>query len=240
MLTKLAGKSISLLSRLVRKGALAAPPTGAAAGLPRQVGPVSTQWGYDRGSPVDRYYIEKFLALHAGDIRGRVLEIGDSSYTRRFGASRVTASDVLDVSRDNPAATVVADLTRAEHIPSLTFDCIILTQTLQFIYDVPAALRTLHRILKPAGVLLATVPGITRISHTEWTGSWYWSFTTHSAWRLCAEVFPPDNVRVESHGNVFAASAFLYGLAAHEVTRAELDFRDLDYQLIIAVRAAKA
>ena len=50
----------------------------------------------------------------------------------------------------NPQATIVGDLTDAPHIPSDAFDCAIVTQTLQFVYDVRAALATLHRVLRPA------------------------------------------------------------------------------------------
>src|SRR3954466_14293166 len=51
--------------------------------------PLSTEFGFDRGTPIDRYYIEAFLAANAGDVRGRVLEIGDDSYSRQFGADRI-------------------------------------------------------------------------------------------------------------------------------------------------------
>ena len=80
--------------------------------LPRQVKPVSRYWGYDRGQPIDRYYIEKFLAANAEHIRGRVLEIGDKSYTRQYGGEHVTVSDVLHVIEGNPAATIVGDLAK--------------------------------------------------------------------------------------------------------------------------------
>jgi hypothetical protein len=43
----------------------------------RRVRPISRAFALDRGLPVDRHYIEHFLAAHAADIRGRVLEIGD-------------------------------------------------------------------------------------------------------------------------------------------------------------------
>ncbi len=88
-----------------------------------------------------------------------MLEIHDDSYTKRYGGGRVHSSDVLDVAEDNPQATIVADLTRADHVPSEAFDCIIFTQTLQFIYDMRSAVQTLERILKPGGTLLATLPG---------------------------------------------------------------------------------
>ena len=49
--------------------------------------PVSRSFGFDRGTPVDRRYIEQFLARHAAAIRGDVLEVGDDGYTRRFGGA---------------------------------------------------------------------------------------------------------------------------------------------------------
>jgi glycosyltransferase involved in cell wall biosynthesis len=205
----------------------------------RRMTPISRVFGFDRGTPVDRYYIEGFLSRNASDLRGRALEVGDDSYTRRFGGARVTQKDVLHVSAENPNATIVADLVNADHIPSDSFDCIILTQTLHLIYDVRAALATLYRILKPGGVLLTTFPGITQIDHFDWGSSWYWAFTTLSARRLFGEVFLDSNFRVESHGNVFAATAFLHGIALEELSSAELDYNDPDYQVLITVRAVK-
>ena len=158
--------------------------------LPRRVTPVSRCFGYDRGQPIDRYYIENFLAANAGDIRGRVLEIGDNSYTRQYGGERVTVSDVLHVEDGGRGATIVGDLAQGDNIPSDAFDCVILTQTLQFIYDVHAAVRTLHRILKPGGVILATVPNITSTGDVEWEKTWFWGFTHLSAARLFGELSP--------------------------------------------------
>ncbi len=205
----------------------------------RRLTPISRQWGYDRGVPIDRYYIENFLARHQNDVRGRVLEIGDDAYTRRFGGERVTTIDVLHVSEGAPKATIIADLTRADHIPSDRFDCIVFTQTLQLIFDPCAALATLRRILKPGGVLLATFPGITHIDYDEWNESWYWSFTARSAQRLFESIFSATGVRIESYGNVLAATAFLQGLAVEELSLEELDARDHAFQVIVSARATK-
>ena len=218
------------------------PPLGRVRfGSLRRVTPISREFGFDRGLPIDRYYIERFLALHAEDIRGHVLEVQDAMYTRRFGAGRVSKSDVLHALEGNPAATIVADLTCADQIPSNTFECIILTQTLLFIYDVRAAIKTLYRTLKPGGVLLVTVPGITQSSRED-VARWgqYWSFTTQSIHRLFREIFPVEQVQVKAYGNVLAATAFLYGVAAHELREQELDYRDPDYEVVITVRAVKA
>jgi SAM-dependent methyltransferase len=205
----------------------------------RRVTPISRHWGADRGLPIDRFYIESFLQEHARDVRGHVLEVRDDAYTRRFGGDRVDHSDVLHVVAGTPNATIIADLTRADHVPSETFDCVILTQTLQLIYDVRAALQTLHRILRPGGVLLATFPGISHIARRDME-RWgdYWRFTTLSAQRLFAERFS-ERVAVHAYGNVLATVGFLHGLATHELRREELVHADPDYQLVVAVRAVK-
>ena len=205
----------------------------------RRLIPISEDFGVDRGGPVDRYYIENFLAARSSDVRGRVLEIGESTYTRRYGGDRVTKIDVLHVVEGDPQATIIADLASADHVPSDSFDCIILTQTLQLIYDVRAAVRTIYRILKPGGVLLATFPGITQTYDLEWGGTWYWNFTNVSARRLFGEAFPAANVTVETFGNVLAAVSFLHGVAAEELTVEELDYRDPAYDVTITVRARK-
>jgi SAM-dependent methyltransferase len=218
------------------------PPVGwVRLGHLRRVTPLGRDFGASRGRPVDRHYIERFLAGHADDVRGRVLEVADDAYTRRFGGRRVTRSDVLHVTGDGPRTTLVGDLARGDGLPGDAFDCVILTQTLHLIYDVPAALGTVHRILRPGGVLLATVPGITQVSRYD-ADRWgqFWSVTPLALRRLLASAFPAGAVEVGAHGNVLAATAFLYGLAAEELRPAELDAFDPDYPLVVTGRAVKA
>jgi SAM-dependent methyltransferase len=204
----------------------------------RRVTPVSRIFGCERGTCIDRYYIEHFLAGHARDIHGRILEVADNTYTKRFGGDRVTGSDVLHVQAGHPNATIVADLSSGEGIEANIFDCIILTQTLQFIYDLHPAIATLRRILRPGGVVLATVPGISQISRYD-MDRWgdYWRFTVLSVRRLFTEVFPAAAVQVQHRGNVLAANAMLQGLAVEDLRPDELDYDDPDYQLVITVRA---
>lgn len=206
----------------------------------RRLKPISSDYGSSRGLEIDRYYIEKFLAEHAGDIRGRVLEIKHNTYTRRYGEDRVTASDVLHPVEGNPDATIVADLTKADHLPSDCYDAIIFTQTLQVIYDIRTVIATLYRILKPGGVLLATASGMAQLSLDDFD-RWgeYWRFTSLSARLLFEEAFSMGNVTVHPYGNVLAAISFLEGLSCEDLDRSELDARDRCYEVLIAVRAAK-
>jgi SAM-dependent methyltransferase len=218
------------------------PPVGwVRFGSFRRVHPIDPDYGFRWGQVIDRYYIESFLEQYASDIHGNVLEVASNSYTRRFGGKRVSRSDVLHYTHDNSKATIVADLTDARDIPSNSFDAIILTQTLQFIYEVRAAIETLHRILRPGGVLLATCHGISQIAPYDMQ-KWgeYWRFTSLSARKLFIEAFGEDCVSVRAYGNVLAATAFLHGLTAEELRREELDYQDANYEIIISIRAVKA
>jgi hypothetical protein len=207
----------------------------------RRVTPISRLYGWDRGGPVDRYYIEGFLDAHRDKITGTVLEISENTYTRKFGGDRVTRSDVLHYDNPKPPATVVGDLTNAPHLPSNHYDCVIITQTLMLIYDVKAAVETLHRILKPGGTVLATQAGLSQIAEAEiWNETWHWGFTRASSRRLFEDAFPGGEVEVQTYGNVLSTIAFLHGLSSVELTKAELDHTDPQYQLLISVAARKA
>ena len=202
--------------------------------------PVVPHFGGGRGKPVDRHYIERFLAANAADIRGRVLEVAEDAYTRRYGGAQVTHSDIIHADDTNPNATVVADLAEAFDIPSDSYDCFICTQTLTYIYPVQSAIATIHRILRPGGVLLATVPGISQMSPYD-RDRWgeYWRFTTQSMRRLLYDSFPRENVRVEAYGNMLASTAFLQGLAVEDLRHGELEHHDQRYEMLIAGRALK-
>jgi SAM-dependent methyltransferase len=205
----------------------------------RRLEPVSRDWGFDRGLPIDRYYIQRFLEARSTAIRGRVLEVGEATYTGMFGGGRVTKCEILDV-MGNPDATYTCELEEGADLPTDSFDCIVVTQTLQYIYDSRAALRTLHRILKRGGTLLATVPGITRLNmRNPQEEAWYWSFTGVSMTSLFGEFFPRDTFDVEVFGNVLSATGFLYGLGESELASEELDHLDPNYQVIIGVHAMK-
>ena len=207
----------------------------------RRVTRIYPDAGFTRGEPIGRFYTNRrFLPAHASDVHGHVLEISESVYTRWFGKDRVTKSDVLHITPGHPGATIIADLTKADHIPSETFDCIIITFTLQFIYDIKAAIRTLCRILKPGGVVLAVFDSTSRVSRADMDiyGE-YWRVTTASARRLFEECFPPDGVTVKAYGNALSVVASLHGLVSDDFFEEELDYHDPDIEMVIAVRAVK-
>jgi SAM-dependent methyltransferase len=201
--------------------------------------PVSSDFGWDRGTPIDRVYLDRFLDTNRADVRGRALEIGDASYSRRFD-SGITKQDVLHVDPSNRDATIVGDLSQPDVLASGSFDCLLITQTLHLIFDLQQAAAQLHRALAPGGVLLLTVPGITPVDRHEWGESWYWSLTASAVRRLFEPLFGNGNLRIEAFGNVYAATCFLQGLAAEEVDSAKLELTDPAFPVVVALRARKA
>ena len=207
-------------------------------GTIRRTTPLSDHYGRDRGMPVDRYYIEQFLDRERVTITGRVLEVLNRDYTERFGAG-LERSDILDVDPGNAEATIIADLAAADSIPVATFDCFILTQTLQYIYNLKAAVAHSHRILRPGGTLLCTVPAVSRIDRLELDAE-YWRLTAAACSRLFGDAFPGGEIKVRARGNVLAAVAFLMGMAAEELSTRELEQDDPFFPLVVTVRATKA
>jgi SAM-dependent methyltransferase len=169
-----------------------------------------------------------------------VLEVGEPIYTTMFGSDRVKTSEVL-ARETGPGVTYAGGLADPNTMPPDRFDCAIVTQTLQFVYDVPAAVRSLHRALRSGGVLLATVPGISRMFDSGHPRDpWFWAFTPASVARLVGDVFGEANVVVSSYGNILAATGFLYGLSSSELAKQYLEHRDSNFPVIVAARAVKA
>jgi peptidoglycan/xylan/chitin deacetylase (PgdA/CDA1 family)/GT2 family glycosyltransferase len=205
--------------------------------------PVSSVWGLDRGTPIDRYYIRAFLERRRADIKGIVLEVKDSGYADALldtSHNRHSQVDVLDVDPTNARATVIADLTRADSLPQDRYDCFILTQTLHMIFDIRSAVANAMRLLKPEGVLLCTIPAVSRVDYESGldTGD-YWRLTEAAVRRLFAEVLPVEMFTVETHGNPLVCAAFLYGLAVQDLNADDLALDNPWFPLVHCVRAVR-
>lgn len=205
----------------------------------RNLEPISRVFALDRGTPIDRIYIEDFLEKNKDLVRGVTCEIADNTYSKKYG-SNIEKFEILHYTNDNKNATMVGDLTNISSIPKNQVDCFILTQTLNFIYDFKSAIVGLHHMLKTGGVALVTVAGISQISRYD-MDRWgdYWRFTDLSIKKAFEEVFGEDNVEVDTYGNILTSTAFLQGISAEELTKDELFYKDKDYQMTITIKATK-
>ena len=198
--------------------------------------PLSVLWGSDRGIPIHRYYLEKFLQEFITDIQGHCLEFQAGTYTRRFGRDNVSKLDIIHIDDSNSSATIIADITKANNIPDDSFDCIICTHVLHMIYDLDIAAQELFRILKPGGVLFAVVP---QTSMCEPKFHEVWRFTSEGLFLLFAKVFGEENVIMKTYGNSLTAAGDLRGLVVNEFTKSELDHNDERFALEVCARVTK-
>jgi SAM-dependent methyltransferase len=201
--------------------------------------PLSNQYGFDRGIPLDRFFIEDFLKNHSADIKGVCLEVLSNDYTVKYGGEKVSQSDVLDIEATNQNANIIDDLRQLQKISDSTYDTIILTQVLQFIDHVEAAISECHRILKPGGVLLVTLPCLSRADCISGTAGDFWRFTQAGAKYLFAKKFNSENLIIDFYGNARSGLYFYAGLSIADTPRQVLQDKDANFPTIITVRAVK-
>jgi len=201
----------------------------------RRTAPLSAYFGFERGTPIDRYYLDRFLAAHRDAITGDVLEVQVASYTKRFGHD-VTRADTVDViPRFHP--TYLCDLARAEDVlPADAYDCVLLPNTLPHVRDLDAALRNVVRVLRGGGVLLASAAGLLPLTPDA---PEYWRFSPDGWRERLSSIWPPGELTIDGHGNCLAAIATQLGLAQEELTGAELDVEDPRYPVLTTIAYRK-
>lgn len=199
------------------------------------VEPVSRLFGFDRGTPIDRYYMEKFLAWNSIEMSNpkNTFEVGDSTYSEKF---------YKDANHEVLMFDKGMDLTKPETIRRNYYDVFICTQVFNFIYDVKAAIRGAFSLLRPGGVMLCTVAGnISQVSRSDMENyGHFWGFTYLGIQRLVEEVFGAQNVKVFPYGNAMAATAFIQGIAIEDLKAVDrLDDIDPEYAITVGIVAKK-
>ncbi len=202
--------------------------------------------GRQRGTPIVRSYWASFLRDHQSDIRGHALEIGTNSTLRQYGSPDLARADALDLALHSPEVTVVADLSRADHLPADTYDCFVNQFTMHLIYDVEAALYHSIRILKPGGVLLVNFPCVDYYfprgldMHTGAPLFLFWWFTPIQVDNLLRRTaLAEDDYELTIYGNLFARVAYQMNVPAEELTRQELEHVDAGHPLLLCARVVK-
>lgn len=200
------------------------------------VRPVSTKYGFDRGKPIDRYFIEEFIGEYKDLVKGHCLEVVDDTYIRMFGGDAVEKADVIDIFVTKQAS-IHGDLRDLTHVvKSNTFDCIIITQTLHVNDDFESAIRECYRILKPGGTMLATFPTISPTWNLKIN---MWRLSVKSASYIFSKYFDKSNVRVMGYGNKESSLLFWTGFAIEDISPSDLEKQDNLFPTLIGIKATK-
>ncbi len=202
--------------------------------------PISRQFGTERGTPIDRYYIDEFLGNHAELIGGDVLEIEDSVYTVRFGKDKVAHSIVMDVSSQSSHVSFNGNLETGEGIRDEIADCFILTQTLMYIFDLKSAVHNIGRLLKKGGNALITCSGISQNSKRcmDDYGCCF-NFNTDALRKIFEQEPGMKVLEAGSYGNVKTVSAHLNGLCCEDLEADDFAPNDKYYPLIVCAVVKK-
>ena len=201
--------------------------------LSLDVKPVSCRFGIGRGKAVDRYYIEKFLEENQTAIKNTVMEIADDTYIKMFGGEKVDEKIILHVKGWGRNA-IKGNFETGEGLSENMVDCLICTQTLQYIYDLKSAVENIYKIVKPGGCVLLTVPGIKSLcTYDDENWGEKWSFTEKSVKQLFEPVFGEKNCDIKTYGNVKVATAYLYGICCEDMDEKDFEYNDKQVPFII-------
>lgn len=202
--------------------------------------------GQSDGLSTIRYYWTDFLLRHRAEVRGRALEIGETSTIRLFGGDAVTAPEALDLAAHSPEVKVVADLSRADDVAPDQYDCFVNQFTTCVIYDIRAALYHALRLVKPGGTLLINFWCVDYYLHRGLdmgTGAplymyhWFTPIQVHDLLQRLA--LTEKDYTLTVYGNLLTRLAFLLNIPARDFTPAELDHQDPGQPLLICVSIRK-
>ena len=199
----------------------------------RRTTPFSSTFGFERGQPIDRYYLHAFLETHRELITGDVLEVQGTSYTDRYG-HHLTRTDSFDIER-NFQPTFCCDFAHGDGvIPDRAYDCLLLPNTLPHFRELDRCLASARRVIRPGGAILASAAGLLPL-----TGDVpdYWRLTPAAWQEMLSVAWPGAVLDIAGHGNCLAAVAAQLGLALEELTEAELDVHDPKFPVLTTILA---
>lgn len=205
----------------------------------RHLEPFSASFGFDRGTPIDRYYMAQFFTAHADAFRGAAGEVADSTFVDQVGRHRISDLSIIDNDPTNQRATMIADISAEGSLPSSRFDCLVIAQTLQYIANPEQAVEVCFGAVRPGGALLLAVPALTAHDRRELPEGDYWRFWPAGFLHLLRRAAPGAIHTVAGYGNLVTATAFLQGLSAEELSDEELAYQDSRYPIVICARVDK-
>lgn len=185
-----------------------------------RVTPISPDFGYARGTPIDRVLIRRYLGSAPTSVVGIVHEVGESQFSPMLFPRAV--HHVVHVSPENETDLRVDFLEVPQDQIGLC-EAIICTQVLNFIKEPLEALRGISSLLRPGGRCYMTVAGLAQVSRYD-SARWgdYFRFMPQGFDHLLSQC---DAIRVihrNDLGNLFCAKCLMDGVVAEDVVEKRL------------------
>ncbi|MEN9208590.1 MAG: methyltransferase domain-containing protein [Gloeomargarita sp. GMQP_bins_120] len=197
--------------------------------------PLCSLTGFSRGTPIDRYYQQQFLHRVKDKVQGRVLEIGGVAKDWEFypfDRRQMTFYCCMNLT-PGAGVHVVADAHDPQATAANAWDAVLIFNVLEHCRDPGQVIANIHSWLKPGGWCLALVPTAQRLHDRP---ADYWRLLPDGLRHLFRRYAHCDLL---TYGNALTVVATLLGVAAEELTPAELDQYHPDYPVIACVAAQK-
>jgi SAM-dependent methyltransferase len=223
----------SVVAELADAGLLC-PPCGAVDwGSLRRLHPICKRFGFSRGTPIDRYYLDKFVAQIRNRVVGATVEIGGARQNRElYRLTNVSEYTAIDAEAHD-YVDVVGDAHDSSLLAPDSADSILAFNVLEHCADPWLVARNMHRWLRTGGCAFCMVPNAQRVHNFP-----------RDYWRPL-----PDGVNwlfrdfgsreLSQYGNPTSVIASQLGIAAEELTQAELDAQHPDYPVATCIVATK-
>jgi SAM-dependent methyltransferase len=224
----------SHVSSLSKRGLLTPASHQIAMGDMRRSIPFCPSYGYSRGTPIDRYYLARFVDKVRPLVIGRALEIGGRKGNHRlYGFTETSDYLTMDLEHDEHS-DIVGDAQNANEKYNSTFDSIVLFNVLEHCEKPWLVARNAHAWLKPGGRLFALVPTVQRLHRDPMD---YWRLMPDAMQSILGDF---ENVEVSTFGNLLTVNAALYGIAAEELRDYELNDINPEYPVVTCAVAYKS
>ncbi|MFE9450257.1 class I SAM-dependent methyltransferase [Streptomyces sp. NPDC006739] len=222
-----------LFTELQERGFLVPPIGGIDWGQLRRLIPICPAFGMSRGTPIDRYYLDQFIAEIRDSVQGDVVEIGGlDSNKDAYGFTRASEYRGLDI-RAAPGVALVGDVADLGIIPAGSLDTILAFNVLEHTARPWQVVDNMWQWLRPGGTACCMVPSAQRL-HSAPEDYWRPLPTAlremFSAW---------SEQTVHQYGNPLSVIASLMGIAAEELDALELSTYHPDYPVATCIVARK-